>query len=158
MPPFDPQSLRFVSALPGECRPALQRLVFAHPRQGRMRLSILDNIHTHGVPRIVGPDGFLRVVVAKIPDAQNLFAVVQKTDRTQLLGFVLYTRDNEWLDILFLSVRHACTEERRLAHMGVTYRIMDELNRIARHLKGCAGVRLEYRAGAPLFIPVHLAP
>ena len=152
-PPLEPPGLRFASSLPGEHRAALEKLVFAHPLQGRMRLSILDNIHAHGVPRIAG-DAVLRVEVAKIPAAQNLFVLAETEGRVRLLGFALYTRTDDFLDILFLAVRHAYTAGGRLAHFGLTYRIMDEVTRIAHRVRGVAGVRLRYRRCPPLVLPV----
>lgn len=152
--PLEPLDVRFASSLPGEYRAALEKLVFAHPLQGRMRLSILDNIHAHGVPRIAGADA-LRVEIERIPAVQNLFVLAETGSRANLLGFVLYTRADDFLDILFLAVRQAFTAGGRLARFGLTYRIMDELKRIARRVRGVAGVRLRYRRCPPLVLPVE---
>ena len=152
-PLLEPLDVRFTASLPGECRDALGKLVFEHPLQGRRRLSILDNMHAHGAPRIAG-DAVLRVEVEKIPTAQNLFVLTETEGRVRLLGFALYTRVGEHLDILFLAVRHAYTDGGRLARFGLTYRLMAELKRIAHHVKVVAGVRLRYRKGQALILPV----
>ena len=149
---FEPQRLRFASVLPATCRRPLERLVFFHPRQGRMRRSILDHVHAFGAPRIVQHGAEVCIAIDKNPGAQNLFAMIEKAGVVQLLGFVLYVRNEEWLDILFIAVRHAFTAEGRLGRWGVTYQIMDQLKRIGGHVKGVAGVRLKYRAGPPLIL------
>ncbi len=153
---LEPQELRFAPALPATCRRQLERLVFRHPRQGRMRQRILDNVHAFGAPHIVQSGAEVCIAIDKNPGAQNLFAVIEKAGAVQLLDFVLYVRNKEWVDILFIAVRHAFTEEGRLGRWGVTYQIMDQLKRIGGHVKGVAGVRLKYRAGPPLVL--KLAP
>jgi hypothetical protein len=143
------REFHFTSAVDAAYRNALERLLFFNPGQGHVRSRIIDAVRRFGSPRILEKRGTLHVVVEASPDGQALF-VLDKTSgvRPTLCGVILYTRQG--LDEIFvqhIAIRPAYSMRGRYASDRLAMRMIEELCRIARRIKGVRFVTILYGRG-----------
>ena len=128
--------------------------MFQHPQQGRFRETILDCIEQFGVPRVVEQNGGLRIALAGHTEVQTLYAVMDGSP--ELVGAVVYTRNTaDELAVLHIAVKNIYTAKGPRADQMVTFALLEELCRVARHIKGVHGVRLAYARGQSILKTVH---
>jgi len=137
--------IRFASFVAAAQRRALEELVFFNTSQDRVLNGILDAIEKFGPPEIVEEDGKLRVRVRGNSEAQSLFAV--DTASGQPLGIAVYLRsDLENMVVLHLGVAREFTQEGPRAGEHLLFRLLRELHRCSRRLKGVRRLEVVYQS------------
>lgn len=149
-------ALQFTSVLDRSHCGELEELMFQHPQQGRFRDTILDCIEQFGVPRVVELNGRLLIELARHTEVQTLYAVMEGPLQSELVGAVVYTRNaaNE-LAVLHIAVKNDYTAQGSRANQMVTFAMLEEVCRVARHIQGVHGVRLAYARGQAVLKTVH---
>lgn len=135
--------IEFVSRLPPSQRRALEALVFFNACQERVVDGILEAIEQFGPPEIVVEDGFLRVRVSGVPEAQALFAVDAASGEP--LAVALYVRaDRESVIILHVGVREDFAAGGPRAGEKLLLRLVRALRRSSLRIKGIRHIDLYY--------------
>jgi len=149
-------ALQFTSVLDRSRRGELEELMFQHPQQGRFHDTIMDCIDRFGVPSVVERNGRLRIELASQTEVQTLYAMIDGPLPSELVGAVVYTRDAaDELVVLHIAVKDDYTAQGLRAHQMVTFGLVEELCRVARHIHGVNGVRLVYVRGQSILQTVH---
>ena len=137
------ESIAFKSRIRHEHRRALERLLFFNGCQSRVLHGIVAAIERYGAPEIVAADEFLSVRVAKHPDVQTLFAIDEETGRP--IGVAVYLRaDLEHVTVLHLGISEEYCAGGPRAATRLPLRLMRELRRSSRRLKGVRRVSVVY--------------
>jgi hypothetical protein len=149
-------ALQFTAVLDQLHREELEELMFQHPQQGRFRDTILDCIERFGVPRVVEQNGRLRIELAGQTEVQTLYAVLEGSLDSGLVGALVFTRNEAGeLVVLHIAVKDEYTAQGPRADQMVTFALLEELCRVARHIRGVPGVRLAYTRGHTLLKTIH---
>ena len=137
------ESIAFRSRVRHEHRRALERLLFFNGCQSRVLHGIVAAIERYGPPEIVVEDEFLRVRVGKQPDVQTLFAIDAASGRP--IGVAVYLRaDLEHITVLHLGISEEYCAGGPQAATKLPLRLMRELRRSSRRLKGVRRLRVLY--------------
>lgn len=139
-------SIRFASYVECSQRSHLESLVFFNASQQRVLDGIIDSIEKFGPPEIVEEDGRLRVRVTGKTEAQSLFAVDPVTGRP--LGMAVYLRsDLENMAVLHLGIAEEFTTEGPRSGEHLLSRLLRELRRCSRRVKGVRRMEVLYFSG-----------
>jgi hypothetical protein len=138
--------IRFTSYVESSQRSHLESLVFFNASQQRVLDGIIDSIEKFGPPEIVEEDGRLRVRVTGKTEAQSLFAVDPVTGRP--LGMAVYLRsDLENMAVLHLGIAEEFTTEGPRSGEHLLSRLLRELRRCSRRVKGVRRIEVLYLSG-----------
>ena len=136
----------FKSYVPVAQRAALERLVFFNSCQGRVSDCIADAIEKFGAPEIVADRDRLRIYMKGMPDVQSLFAIDAVTGRP--VGVAVYTRqDVEHVTVMHLSIDAEYASGGTRAGEQLLLRLLREVRRSTRRVKGVRRVELYYASG-----------
>jgi hypothetical protein len=136
----------FKSYVPVAQRSALERLVFFNSCQGRVSDCIADAIEKFGAPEIVADRDRLRIYMKGMPDVQSLFALDAATGRP--VGVAVYTRqDVEHVTVMHLSIDAEFASGGERAGEQLLLRLLREVRRSTRRVKGIRRVELYYASG-----------
>jgi hypothetical protein len=136
--------LEFKSFVSARFRAELEELVYFNSGQSRVLESLIEAVERFGAPEIEATGQQLRVVLRKLPEAQTLFAIAE-TGRP--LGLITYTRaDHEHLMILHVSISSEFASGGALCRNQLLLRLLREIKRCSRRLKGVKRVELYYQA------------
>ena len=106
------------------------------------------------MPRVVEHNGGLRIALSGHTEVQSLYAMLEEPP--ELVGAVVYTRNAaDELAILHIAVKNDYTAKGPRADQMVTFALIEELCRVARHIQGVHGVRLAYTRGQSILKTVH---
>ena len=137
--------IAYASHVAASQRLALEALVFFNTRQQRVLNGIVDAIRKFGTPEIVEDADRLRVRVGGLSEVQSLFAIDMASGRP--LGVVIYLRaDLENITVLHLGIAEEFTAEGTRAEVHLLLRLLGELRRCSRRLKGVRRLELIYLA------------
>jgi hypothetical protein len=126
----------------------LEKLLFFHPQQGRIRRNISESVEKYGSPRIIEKNSGLRIELPLLEDVQTLYALVRNRGRQELVGALVYTRtEARTLEILHIVVKDEYTLSGKHADQELTFLFIEELCRIGRMIQGIHFVRLAYDRG-----------
>lgn len=145
----------FTSVLDSRYRRDLDSLLFFNANQQRMSEAILHVLDRWGAPRIASIGDRLRVVLDAVPGVQSLYALVGTEDRSELIGVVVFTRDDDRLVVLYVAVREDYSATGRKAHELLLLRIVDQLRDIGRRISGIESVLLRTSGRHTTRIPVN---
>jgi hypothetical protein len=135
----------FKSYVPVAQRAALERLVFFNSCQDRVSDCIADAIEKFGAPEIVADRDRLRIHMKGMPDVQSLFAL-DATGRP--VGVAVYTRqDVEHVTVMHLSIDAEFASGGTRAGEQLLLRLLREVRRSTRRVKGVRRVELYYASG-----------
>jgi hypothetical protein len=136
----------FKSYVPVAQRAALERLVFFNSCQGRVSDCIADAIEKFGAPEIVADRDRLRIYMKGMADVQSLFALDTSTGRP--VGVAVYTRqDVEHVTVMHLSIDAEFASGGLRAGEQLLLRLLREVRRSTRRVKGVRRVELFYASG-----------
>jgi hypothetical protein len=139
-------NIRFASFVAAVERRHLEALVFFNATQQRVLNGIVDAIEKFGAPEIVEEGGKLRVRVAGNTEAQSLFAVDAASGRP--LGMAVYLRsDLESMAVLHLGIAEEFTTDGPRSGEHLLLRLVRELHRSSRRLKGVRRMEVVYLSG-----------
>ena len=145
--------IRFSSILGHEYREELEELMFFNPQQRRAISGINHSISEYGVPSIIADGDRLRIKVDGLAETQTLYALDHSSDRPVLAGVMVYVRsDAENIVLLHIAVKEDYSRMGKHAEEMLVLRLMTQLRRIARMIKGVRAITLKYSSG--LVIPV----
>jgi len=144
-PMFD-SSIAFTSSVPPIHRGSLEMLVYFNAGQSRVVDGIVDAVERFGPPEIVADGERLRVRVAGLPEAQSLFAVEAATGRP--LGVAVYARsDFQHMIVVHLGISAEFASGGIRSHEQLLLRLLRELRRCSRQIKGVRRFELLYASG-----------
>ena len=138
--------IRFASFVAAVERSHLEALVFFNASQERVLNGIIDAIEKFGPPEIVEDEDKLRVRVRGKAEAQSLFAVDAASGRP--LGIAVYLRsDLENIAVLHLGIAEEFTTDGLRSDEHLLFRLLRELRRCSRRLKGVRRMEVVYQSG-----------
>lgn len=138
--------IRFASFVAAVERSHLEALVFFNASQQRVKNGIVDAIEKFGPPEIIEEGGKLRVSVTGNTAAQSLFAVDASSGRP--LGMAVYLRsDLENMAVLHLGIAEEFTTHGPRSGDHLLFRLLRELHRCSRRLKGVRRMEVVYLSG-----------
>jgi hypothetical protein len=138
--------VEFKSYVAAVHRGELEQLVFFNACQTRVWDDIVDAVERFGPPEIVGEKDRLRLVLRDQPDAQSLFAVEQPSGRP--VGVAIYVRpDHEHITVLHVGVAEGFASGGQRADEFLLLRMLRELRRSSRKVKGVQRLELYYLTG-----------
>lgn len=139
-------SFAFQSHVAQSQRRFLEALVFFNACQGRVMDCIAEAVERFGTPEIVDEGPRLSMRVGGRDDVQCLFAVESATGRP--VGVALYIRpDLEHITVLHLSISSEYATGGLKAGEQLLLRLLRELRRSTRKVKGVRRVELYYLTG-----------
>lgn len=139
-------AIRFTSYVTAAQQNALEALVFFNSAQQSVIGGIVRSIEKFGPPEIVHEGDRLRVRVGGETDAQSLFAVDGDTGRP--LGMAIYVRrDVESIVVLHLGIAEEFTSAGVHAQQHLLMRLVWEVRRCIRRLKGVRRMEFAYLSG-----------
>ena len=145
--------IRFSSILGHEYREELEELMFFNPQQRRALSGINHSISEYGVPSIVADGDRLRIKVDGLQESQTLYALDNYWEKPVLAGVMVYVRsDLENIILLHIAVKEDYSRMGKYADEMLVLRLMTQLRRIAKGIKGIRAITLKYSSG--LVIPV----
>lgn len=148
------RDILFSSILDCEYQESLDKLLFFNGNQDIVSDGVSYAIEHYGVPRVSTVNKRMWVTFDSGVEAQTLYVLEQSGERPELVGVVVYTREDDELVVLFVAVhedyaRHGKKRERML-FLG----ILAELQEIACHVKGISSIKLFLKRHAPTRISV----
>lgn len=136
-------TVRFTSHVDTKHRLALESLLFFNARQERVLDGIVDVIEKFGSPQIVADGARMHVRVDGLTEVQSLFAVDAATGRP--VGIAIYVRaDLESITVLHLGIAEEFSAGGFRANEHLLLRLLGELRRCSRRLKGVRRLELLY--------------
>lgn len=139
-------AIAFQSHVAVNQRTALEALLFFNACQGRVSRSIAEAIEKFGAPEIIAEYDRLRVSIQGLDDVQCLFAIEMPQGRP--VGVAVYVRvDLEHISVLHLSISSEYAKGGWRANEQLLLRLLRELRRSTRRMKGVRHVELYYLEG-----------
>jgi hypothetical protein len=146
--------LSFTSLLNRSYQDELEQVLFMNGNQKKVRECAQLAIERYGTPRISALNNRLWVTFDSGIEAQSLFLVEKRPEKEQLVGVIVYTRNHDALDVLFVAVlekyAYGETEKKEV----LFFRILAELKSIARRIKGIKTIRL-YLKKPPIVLSTY---
>jgi hypothetical protein len=140
------RSIVFASYAAAAHRDALERLIYFNAGQNRVSDSIVDAVERFGPPEIVAAGDRLGIRVAGLPTAQSVFALDAADGRP--LGVAVFARpDYQHLMVLHLSIAQEFAAGGIYAREQLLLRLLRELRRSTRRIKGIERFELFYASG-----------
>jgi hypothetical protein len=139
-------TIEFKSHVPVAQRTALEQLVFFNSCQDRVSDCIADAIEKFGAPEIVADRDRLRIHMKDLPDVQTLFAIDCRSGKP--VGVAVYARhDVEHVTVMHLSIAAEFASGGMRAGEQLLLRLLREVRRSTRRVKGVRRVELYYASG-----------
>jgi hypothetical protein len=139
-------SVVFTSHVAELHRGSLEMLVYFNAGQSRVADGIVDAVERFGPLEIVTEVDRLRIRVNGLPEAQSLFVVEAATGRP--LGVAVYARpDFQHMIVVHLGIAAEFASGGKRAHEQLLLRLLRELRRNSRRIKGVQSFELLYLAG-----------
>jgi hypothetical protein len=139
-------SIVFTSHVAKLHRGSLEMLVYFNSCQSRVADGIVDAVERFGPLEIVTEIDRLRIRVNGLPEAQSLFAVEAATGRP--VGVAVYARpDFQHMIVVHLGIAAEFASGGKRAHEQLLLRLLRELRRNSRRIKGVQTFQLLYLAG-----------
>jgi len=137
------QHITFESHVPAAQRSALEALVFFNSCQERVADCIASAVEEFGSPEIVSDRTRLRIRIGDLHDVQTLFAI--EGDRGRPVGVAVYTRPGlQHITVLHLGILPEYASGGRRAGEQLLLRLLREVKRSTRHMKGVRRLELYY--------------
>jgi hypothetical protein len=138
--------ITFASFVAAVERRHLEALVFFNASQDRVLNGIISAIEKFGPPEIVEAEDKLRVRVRGKAEAQSLFAIDAASGRP--LGIAVYLRaDLENIAVLHIGIAEEFTTDGPRSGEYLLFRLLRELRRCSRRLKGVRRIEVVYQSG-----------
>jgi hypothetical protein len=144
--PAKARHIDFKSYVSAERRAELEGLVFFNSYQTRVWDGIVDAVEKFGPPEIVSAGARLRVCLRNMPDVQCLFAVDRESSTP--IGVAVYMRpDHEHIIVLHIGVAEEFASGGQRADEQLLLRLLREVRRCSRRVKGVRHIELFYVSG-----------
>jgi hypothetical protein len=140
------QNIVFTSHVAQLHRGSLEMLVYFNAGQSRVADGIVDAVERFGPLEIIAEGEHLRIRVNGLSEAQSLFAVEAATGRP--LGVAVFARpDFQHMIVVHLGIAAEFASGGKRAHEQLLLRLLRELRRNSRRIKGVQSFELLYLAG-----------
>ncbi len=154
--------IRITSTLSAERQSDLETLVFHNPAlmyrgpaQEKIVPGVIRSLDQYGEPELKFESGRLRIVVARHPETQNLFALEERRKGERLVGVAMYVREPmDNLLVLHIAVDPEYSTQGAHADQMLVMRLMVELRKAARRIKDIETITINYADGASAKLPV----
>ena len=138
-------NLVFSSRVLGECRAALEDLLFFNPQQHRVREGIIDSLEQFGHPRLEETTDGLVVRVGD-REAQTLFAYDRDRRAKDPVGVVVFLRSAPAeIVIAHVAVHPDYALQGRHAGVGLGVTLVEKVKEIATRIVGVQRIVFFYR-------------
>jgi hypothetical protein len=139
------QPIFFTGKLNKSFRPELESILFFNSNQIKYFKDINNSLEVFGYPNIIEEGDNLRIIISEFSDIQYLFALDSEKEDATLLGVILYFRENlEEVCILQVAVVNECSSFGEFYDELVVIRLINELKRISKRIKGIKFIKLFY--------------
>lgn len=139
-------SIEFKSHVPAQQRAQLEALLFFNSCQERVSDCIVNAVERFGAPEIVANGDRLRIHMKNMNDVQSLFAIEASTGRP--VGVAVYTRqDIEHVTVMHVGIAAEYASGGPKANAQLLLRLLKEVRRSTRRMKGVRRVELYYASG-----------
>jgi hypothetical protein len=139
-------AILFSSYVAESHRKSLEHLIYFNACQSRVIDSIVDAVERFGSLEIEAEGGRLCLRVDGLPTAQSVFALDAATGKP--LGVAVFARpDYEHLIVVHLGVAQEFASGGKYAHEQLLLRLLRELRRSTRRIKGIEHFQLFYGSG-----------
>lgn len=134
----------FSSSVNRKHRDGVEALIFFNPQQEQARTGILKSVKKFGLPRLEGVADNLSVRLDKHA-AQTIFAYNSDDPETEPVGVVVFVRcEEEELGVVHIAVFPEFSLSGCYGAAGLTFKLIDEVCRVGRKVKGVKRVRFFY--------------
>jgi hypothetical protein len=138
-------NLVFSSRVPGQCRSALEDLLFFNPQQHRVREGILEALEEFGQPRLEETAAGLSVRVGN-HEAQTLFAYDRDRRGLDPVGVVVFLRTAPTdIAIMHVAVQPDYSLQGRHGGVGLGITLVEKVKEIAARIVGIKRIVFFYR-------------
>jgi hypothetical protein len=138
--------IEFTSHVDRSHRVTLEALMFFNACQDRVADCIAHAVDEFGYPEIVADGDRLRIRIGDVGNAQSLFAVDSATGSP--VGVAVYARpDLEHVTVMHLGIAAPYASGGRKAHEQLLLRLLREVRRSTRRMKGVQRLELSYVRG-----------
>jgi hypothetical protein len=138
--------IEFKSHVSADQRSALEALLFFNSCQGRVSDCIADAVEQFGVPELVADGNRLRIQIKDLHEVQSLFAIEAASGRP--VGVSVYMRpDFEHITVMHVSIAAEYASGGQRAQCQLLLRLLREVRRNARRVKGVRRLELYYLKG-----------
>ncbi|MBN1393476.1 MAG: hypothetical protein JW959_00395 [Pirellulales bacterium] len=142
--------LFFTSTLDHAYREDLEALFCHNGNQKRMIDAILAAIERYGTPTVSTVGGRLWITFDSGIEAQSLFVLEKADSKVELVGVVVYTREDEELVVIFTAVREDRTRGGTRNRGALLLRMVDEVRSIGHRIKGITSISVFADRKTPL--------
>ena len=150
-------TFQFTSFLLKDHSDELEQLLFFNPQQKRYSAVIMKVIEETGLPTIVCDGIRLRIKIGSELETHTLFAIAHRPNWQKLVGVIIFRRPTAGqLLVLHIAVDHDYAMSGRYAGLQLTFKMIEEVKRVAMHIKGVREVGITYghKTGHTIFLPV----
>jgi hypothetical protein len=138
-------NLVFSSRVPGQCRSALEDLLFFNPQQYRVREGIINSLAEFGHPRLEETAQGLSVRVGN-HEAQTLFAFDRDRRTNDPVGVVVFVRTAPSdIAIMHVAVHPDYALQGRHGGVGLGVTLVEKVKEIATRIVGVERIVFFYR-------------
>lgn len=148
--------LFFTSTLDRTYYDALERIFCFNGNQGKVYDSILSAVERYGIPHVSIVKDRLWVTFDSRLEAQSLFVLRQAEPKAELVGVVVYVREDNELVVIFVAIREDHVHGGIRSDRILLLRMVDELRSIARRVKGIASIKMFLRGLITVRIPARM--
>jgi len=131
----------FTSYLEAGRREELDRMLFHNRNQPKVYDGAVGMIERYQTPRISAARGRLWITFDSGAEAQTLFALERGGAAPQLVGVLVYTREDDALAVVLLAVDEDYARGGRFADRNLFFAFLKEIEGIARRIKGIASIK-----------------
>jgi hypothetical protein len=149
--------LFFTSTLDRTYRDALERIFHFNRNQEKAYDAILFAVERYGTPYISIVKDRLWVTLESRMEAQSLFVLETTEAKAELVGVVVYTREDNELVVIFMAVREDYAHGGIRGDRMLLLRMVYEVQGIARRVKGITSVTMFLRGPVTVRIPARTA-
>jgi hypothetical protein len=139
--------LVFTSLLQPSKREAFEEIFYHNANQHKMLDAITSVMESYGQPTISAHGNRLWVKFLSGCESQTLFALEETAAGQELVGVIVYTREEDELVVLFTAVRREYAQGGEKSDRRVFLRMIEEVRNIARRVKGIKSVTFFDHAG-----------
>ena len=126
-------------------RPEVERMLYFNRGQDRVVKGIEAGILKYGRPVIFETGDRINIGIEGFDGSQGLFCLERVTPTRRLVGLMLFLRsDEETLSLVHVAIAESCTLNKRQSKASLLFFLVDELQAIARRIRGIRRIELIY--------------
>jgi hypothetical protein len=149
--------LFFTSNLDRTYRDVLEQMFCYNTNQAKIHDAILYAVERYGTPRVSLLKDRLWVTFESGIEAQSLFVMERSENKAELVGVLVYTRENDTLAVIFMAVREDYAHGGDRDDRMLLLRMVDEVRSMARRVKGITSITMFFRGPVTVRIQRRVA-